>query len=560
MARLEEVEQQLRWFKRQLFGAKSERRIIDAAEQQLWLGEAGAGMAEKRPAETTIREHTRSPRPRQDDDVREPGLRFDDSVPVETIEIEDPALAELDADAYVEISEIVTHRLAQRPGAYVVLRFVRKTVKCRGTNTLSSPPAPPSVLEKSYADVSFLAGMMIDKFLYYLPLYRQHQRLRAAGITVSRGSLSNWIGRAIDLLEPIYEAQLRSILSGRVVAMDETPIRAGRKAKGKMRTAYFWPVYGERDEVVFPYAPSRAQRYVGEILGDFGGTLVTDGYAAYDHFASRRDEVVHALCWVHARRGFVKSEEVEPELAKAALDQIGLLYEQEERMVAGGLSGREKLEARSDCSRPIVEALFSWLETTLAESVLLPQNPFTKAANYVLARRRGLQVFLGDPEVPLDTNHLERALRPIPMGRKNSYDRCLDLSGAAMSSPAPVWVCVPHELPVVEEGRCQRPGRTPLIDDESNSYAEVGTPSWYASGGCLDLAADVTSLRGPNSCRGFPGAAVSIPGRRQRVLVQAWHRTPSRRRCGSGRDRPHESDEFPRNGGHGYGPLLSAKG
>ncbi|MCP4006498.1 MAG: transposase [bacterium] len=172
---------------------------------------------------------------------------------------------------------------------------------------------------------------------------------------MSRGSLSNWIGRVIDLLEPIYEAQLCSILSGQVVAMNETPIRAGRKAKakakGKMRTAYFWPVYGEQDEVTFPYAPSRAKRYVGEILGDFRGTLVSDGYEAYDRFASHRDEVVHALCWMHARRGFVKSEEVEPGLSEVALDQIGLLYEHEERIAAEGLSGREKLEVRA-CAPP----------------------------------------------------------------------------------------------------------------------------------------------------------------------------------------------------------------
>ena len=58
-------------------------------------------------------------------------------------------------------------------------------MKRAGTGTLSCPPAPPSVLEKSHADVSLLAGMPVDKFRYHLPLYRQHQRLTAAGVTVS---------------------------------------------------------------------------------------------------------------------------------------------------------------------------------------------------------------------------------------------------------------------------------------------------------------------------------------------------------------------------------------
>ena len=78
--------------------------------------------------------------------------------------------------------------------------------------------------------------MLVDKFRYHLPLYRQHQRLGDHGIVVSRSSLNTWASRAIDLLEPIFEAQNANVLQSRVLAMDETSIKAGRKAKGKMRT------------------------------------------------------------------------------------------------------------------------------------------------------------------------------------------------------------------------------------------------------------------------------------------------------------------------------------
>ena len=126
-----------------------------------------------------------------------------------------------------------------------------------------------------------IAKAGFDKFRYHLPLYRQHQRMKAAGVDVSRASLTNWTLRAIALLEPIYLAQRASVLASDVLAMDETPIRAGRKAKGKMKTACFRPMYGDRDKVVFPYADSRAHRNVEAFLGDFEGTLLADGYGAY---------------------------------------------------------------------------------------------------------------------------------------------------------------------------------------------------------------------------------------------------------------------------------------
>jgi transposase len=124
-------------------------------------------------------------------------------------------------------------------------------------------------------------------------------------------------------------------------------------------------------------------------------------------------------CWAHARRGFVKAEDVEPERAATALDRIGALYAIEAEIREKELAGEAKAQVRGARSRPIVVAFFEWLEQELAASALLLTNPFTKAARYARVRRKGLEVFLADPNVPIDTNHLERALRPIPMGRKN---------------------------------------------------------------------------------------------------------------------------------------------
>ncbi len=132
---------------------------------------------------------------------------------------------------------------------------------------ISCPPVPAGVIEGSRADVSFLAGLLVGKFAWHLPLYRQHQRLDAAGIRVSRPWLMQLVQQAVGLLEPVYDAQFASIRASRVKAMDETPIKADRKERGKMRTAYFWPVYGEHNEVCFPYFPSWEGANVYATLG-----------------------------------------------------------------------------------------------------------------------------------------------------------------------------------------------------------------------------------------------------------------------------------------------------
>jgi len=422
--RLADVEQQLRWFKNQIFGTKSERRPMDLDDSsQLHLGEmAKTASTEEEPDASTVRGHQRKKKSKtQDEDLGEndTGLRFDDSVPMRTIHVSNPEIDALPEDQRENVTEKISYRLAQEPASYVVLEIIRPVIKEKETGELLCPQAPASVLPGSYADVSVLVGLLIDKFRYHLPLYRQHQRMAAAGLTISRSSLSNWVHRTIELLEPIYHSQLHSILHSQVLAMDETPIRAGRKSKGKMRTAYFWPIYGDQNEVAFPYASSRAHDHATSILGEYCGTLLTDGYPAYDEYATRRDEVVHAQCWVHVRRGFVKAENVEPSLCAEAIRRIGALYQIEKEIREAKHEGEAKQKVRGEKSKLLVAEFFEWLKQELAAGALLPKNPFTKAANYALKRKAALEVFLADPDVPMDTNHLERALRVIPMGRKN---------------------------------------------------------------------------------------------------------------------------------------------
>ena len=146
--------------------------------------------------------------------------------------------------------------------------------------------------------------------------------------------------------------------------------------------------------------------------------LLSDGYGAYAQYAARTG-IAHAQCWTHTRRYFERAKDVEPEASAEALTRIGELYRIEAEIRDQALTGAAKRDYRRTHAKPVVDAFFAWAEDQLARAALLPSNPLTKALSYALERRAGLSLYLDDPDVPIDTNHLERALRPIPMGRKN---------------------------------------------------------------------------------------------------------------------------------------------
>ena len=98
---------------------------------------------------------------------------------------------------------------------------------------------------------------------------------------------------------------------------------------------------------------------------------------------------------------------------------IGALYRHEQIMRDRKLEGEQKLAYRTEHSEPVVSAFWAWCEKQCHRPDLLPSSPLAKALKYAMARIANLEVFLADPAVPIDTNHLERGLRAIPTGKKN---------------------------------------------------------------------------------------------------------------------------------------------
>ena len=422
--KIKALEHQLDWFKRQLFGQKSEKRDFTDNPYQATIADFLNELPEqpKAPQEENQKvtyERGKAKKNALAGSPEDTGLRFDESVPVEQIDIPTPELSGKDKDDYTVVGEKVTYRLAKNPASYVVLKYVRQVVKQKSTQVITAPPAPAAVFEKSIADVSFLAGMLVDKFVYHLPLHRQHQCLTQNGVVLARSTLTNLTKRSVELLRPIYQAQLDQILLSKILAIDETPIKAGKAKKGKLKQAYFWPIYGEANEICFTFSATRSVQHLHDQLRAFNGTIVSDGYKAYECYSQASENITHALCWVHSRRYFDEAEKSDPEQVAMALALIAALYKIESDIHEQNLTGAEKLAHREKYSRPIVDQFFTWVHEQHQRADLLPSDPFSKALAYVQKREHGLRVFLTDADVPMDTNHVERAIRCVPMGKRN---------------------------------------------------------------------------------------------------------------------------------------------
>ena len=411
---------EIKVYKTQLFGSKSEKTLDAPFAQNDLFPEAlppALPPAKEKP-EYTHRGKAKKTRPH--DCVTANGLRFSSDVPVKVERITPAELLGENAEDYEIISTDISYKLAQNPSSYYVIQYEIPVLKHKPSQVIIPTAKPDQVFDGCSVHITLLVGLIIEKFLYHMPLYRQHQRMQQNGIFVSRASLTQWVKRVIELLRPIVDAQLLSVLQSKVLAMDETPIKAGKPEKGAMKNGWLWPLFGDKNEVVFTYNKSRGRGHIDALLLDkFKGTLLTDGYAAYSRFVEHCEDVIHAQCWVHARRKFYESRECDESAVDHALNLIAKLYAIEASIKTAKMAGETKFNYRQQHSAPLVEEFFAWCEQQNARADLTPKNKFKQALAYALSRQAEMRVFLFNPDVAMDTNHLEREIRPITLGRKN---------------------------------------------------------------------------------------------------------------------------------------------
>ena len=409
------------WLVKQVIGPTSERRSWESLEPeaQLWLEGMALEIPESPPSpKTTVKEYERERRKNPTDVSKAGRIKHGPNATIIDVDVKNPEVEVIPEDQLELVETKTTQKVVRVSSPFMIVNVHSKIYRRKDDFEEIVPPEVPEVFENSIYDVSFLAGLAVDKYQFHLPLYRQHQTIKNADIFLDRGHLTRVLHRMAELLEPIYETLSSSVLSSKILTADETPTPAGRnKKKGKMDKGYFWAFFGDQKEIYYLFSPSRARAVLDDALASFQGHLVCDGYSAYESFVNETEGTELVQCWSHTRREFIKAEKRDEERVKWVLRQIQLMYDIEENV--RGKPSNKILKARERETEPLVTELFNFLKKTIAEETFVPSDPFLKAANYALNREEPLKAFLENPDLPLDTNHLERELRPQAVGRKN---------------------------------------------------------------------------------------------------------------------------------------------
>jgi hypothetical protein len=298
-------------------------------------------------------------------------------------------------------------------------------------------PAPARLIEGGLPTEALLAHVLVGKYADHLPLYRQSQIYARQGIELDRSTLADWVGRAAAELQPVHERLIEHLKRSRKLFMDETRAPVLDPGRGRTKTGYVWafaredrPWAGrETPAVAEHYAPRRGAAPAIKPLAGFHGLLQVDGYAAYQALAGPAragGPVTLAYCWAHVRRRFSEiAQGGNAPIAEEALQRIAALYRIE--TMVRGQSPEQRRTVRQDQGRPIVDQLRAWLDTTLTK---LPRRSRTaEAIRYALKLWSGLSVFLDDGRVEIDSNVVERSIRPIALNRKNALFAGSDQGG-----------------------------------------------------------------------------------------------------------------------------------
>lgn len=359
---------------------------------------------------------TRSPR------VQEP--RLPDDLPREEVRLDvDSDTCPCCGKTLHKIGETVSEMLDFVPARLRVLRTTRPRYGCRACGTIHQAPAPERPIAKGMATSGLLAHVLISKYCDHLPLYRQSQIFARQGLEINRSTLANWVGGAAWWLEPLRARLAEQIFASKTLFADDTPIPVLDPGRGRTKTGRLW-VYA-RDErpwagldppaAVYFYSPDRRAERPATHLAHFSGILQVDGYAGFEQLTAR-GTISLAACWAHTRRKFYEVHEATGSpIAADVLRRIAELYAIEKEI--RGQSADVRKTVRGIRSRPHIKAMKPWLESQLAR--LPPRSTLAEAMRYALARWAALCRFLEDGRVELDTNTVERAIRPITLGRKN---------------------------------------------------------------------------------------------------------------------------------------------
>ena len=403
---------QLDQYKRMIFGAKSERfaPAIDASQLSLEIEQHPVVVVED---ETIIVDQHERKKKNKKQPLRQP---FPASLPREIITIY-PEGYDANSTETV-IGKEITEVLEEIPGKIYVIRFERlKFAKAEGAG-VAIGTLPSRIIEKGLFGEMLLTRILIDKYCDHLPIYRQLERFKRAGIKLAYSTLNDVPTQVGTRMVPLYDELVKQALCCTYLQADETPHPVlDSNVKGKTHRGFLW-VYRSVEQrlVLFDYRPGRGNAAPKEMLKHFRGFLQSDGYSGYEQFKHRKD-IILVGCMAHARRKFEVSLKSNREPAEYFMTCLQKVYAVEREIKEGNLSNEEILCLRKERALPVLNELESWMQQNRLR--FTDKEPIRKAINYTLPRWKKLTEYVYHPLLEIDNNLVENAIRPTVLGRKN---------------------------------------------------------------------------------------------------------------------------------------------
>ena len=425
---INDLRSMMAWFRKKLFYKMSEKNLpLDpnvleptlfdqslSEEEQARLDAEVKAMEEQNAKAIEVKAHKR--------DVRRPVLSGD--LPVEETHIYPEGVQ--DNPEYVEIGVENTDTVAIQPARMYVKRIVRHKFVLRSELQIEDPdrqafliaPLPETIRPKGMADASLLADILINKYVYHLPFYRQIQKYKELGVLLNDATIGDWFAAVCEKLRPLYDKLREQIMSSEYIQVDESTLPVIDNEKHRAVKGYMWAV---RDaltgSVYFHYdMGSRSGDTARKLIGGYRGAVQTDGYEVYESFENAPGKRMIG-CWAHVRRKFVEALDENRKYASEAIVYIGKLYKIEAEMREAGLSDEEVRERRQKESYPLIQEFEKWMDAVADK--FKPKSRMGKALVYTYTLLPRLSRYVLDGRYNIDNNGIENAIRPLALGRKN---------------------------------------------------------------------------------------------------------------------------------------------
>lgn len=416
LGQIDDLEGQLYYLKRQLFGQKSEK--LNPAQRMLFEDlykelqakaeeQTPKTPGERRKAKVNANHQGRRPLPPELDR--------------EVIEIEPDEDEKVCSDynsPKQRIGEEVTEKLDYVPACFTVKRYVRGKYACKQCQgNVSIGSLPPMAIDKGIPAEGLLAHIITSKYADHLPLNRLEGILQRCGVDITVSTMCDWVGHCADLLEPLVKRMRQQLLQSPKINTDDTPVPVKSKnRKGSTYNGYLWVYIDDSGNAVFDFTPNRSREGPLNFLGDYGGSVQADAYSGYDEFF-RTSDAMEVGCHAHARRKFDYAMDSDPVRASQMLALWKSLYAIEKRAKEQNYSESQLLHIRQAEAKPILDQihgnLMAWKDQ------VLPKSPTGKAITYALNQWQALMRYVDNPILEIDNNLAERTLRMVAVGRKN---------------------------------------------------------------------------------------------------------------------------------------------